>query len=610
MNAQALRGGLALLMSVALLIGAVYALNLGRIVPIEGAQMLTSGQLCAQAACSETRPVALPYFSPRAFDDALETLHFVFDVPLEAAPETLFALYLPKFSDNLDIWVNGTQVRQNTLPRRLWNTPLLVSVPSTLLQAGDNQVALTLYGPKAEAVDLRPLFLGPQTVLKPHYNARWFAGPGLARFAFGLMLLLSGALLLIWQSRRAELGYLWLGLSCLAAVTFLIHYAFGLSFGSYRIWTTTWALSASLYVLLVLKFISSFLGQPPSLAERVHFVVLVGGVIVILLSPPGFSFALVASVNVLTVFPAVAVLGVLWRNRAALNWFDFSVLALCLAPSVALGCFEVWMMGVNTPSRSLHLFHIMPIIMAFACLWLIVSQLVASLRGLEAVTAEQSDQIAAKSRELEDSFARLAEVEKRQAISRERDRIMLDLHDGIGGHLVSTLAYIRNNDLQDETLVRALEDALRDLALMLDSMETTDSLTTLLGMLRTRLEGLLAEHGLEFDWQIHGEPDLPVKGPSQNLHVARIVQEAITNVIKHAGADTITVYADEARIEISDNGSGFDRMEQASVGQIGHGLLGMKRRAQAIGAELELESDGAGTRVRLQFVDGAQRAAE
>ncbi|MEL6452917.1 MAG: ATP-binding protein [Pseudomonadota bacterium] len=610
MTAQAWRGGIVLLVSVAVLTWGVYALNFGRIVPIDGAQMFTSGQLCAQPECRDARPVDLPYFAPRAFDDALETLHFRFEAPLEAPPDGLYAVYLPKYSDNLDLFVNGALVRANTLPLRKWNTPLLVPVPARLLQEGPNRIALTLYGPKAEAPDLQALFLGPHSVLKPHYDTRWFWGPGLARFAFGLMLLLSGVLLLIWQSRRAERGYLWLGLSCLAAVIFLIHYAFGQALGSYRIWTMTWALSASFYVLLVLKFISSFLGQPPSLAERVHFFVLVAGVVVILLGPPGYSFALVASVNVLTVFPAVAVLGVLWRNRSALSPFDFTVLALCLAPSVALGCFEVWMMGFNTPSRSMHLFHIMPIIMSFACLWLIVSQLIASMGGLERLTAAQSEIIAAKSRELEDSFARLAEVEKRQAISQERDRIMLDLHDGIGGHLVSTLAYIKANDLGDARLERALEEALRDLALMLDSMENTDSLATLLGMLRTRLEGLLEEHGLEFDWQIHGEPEVPVPGPSQNLHVARIVQEAITNVIKHAKADTITVYADEARIEIADNGRGFDQVVQAASGQIGHGLLGMKRRAQALGVDLTLRSDADGTRVRLDFPQEVRRAAE
>lgn len=176
---------------------------------------------------------------------------------------------------------------------------------------------------------------------------------------------------------------------------------------------------------------------------------------------------------------------------------------------------------------------------------------------------------------------------------------MLDLHDGIGGQLVSTLAYMESRGTGDEKIRRALEDALCDLALMLDSMEERDSVVTLLGMLRTRLEGLLSENGLVFDWRVHGEPVLAEPGPSQNLHLVRIVQEAITNVIKHTDADTITIYVDENEIRVSDNGGGFDLDEQAMRKHPANGIANMKRRTNAIGARFSLTSDNTGTHVSL-----------
>lgn len=247
----------------------------------------------------------------------------------------------------------------------------------------------------------------------------------------------------------------------------------------------------------------------------------------------------------------------------------------------------------------MHLFHIMPLIMSLACLWLILSRLIHSLRNYETLTSSLSDTIADKSAELEASFAQLTDIRRREAITEERDRIMLDLHDGIGGQLVSTLAYMQSNDVGDEKVRRALEDALRDLALMLDSMENHDSLVTLLGMLRTRLEGLLSEHGIVFDWQVHGEPVLANPGPSQSLHLARIVQEAITNVIKHANADTITIFVDEKEIRISDNGHGFDPDAQASHEHPSNGIANMKRRSAAIGARLLVASTSKGTDISL-----------
>jgi signal transduction histidine kinase len=74
-----------------------------------------------------------------------------------------------------------------------------------------------------------------------------------------------------------------------------------------------------------------------------------------------------------------------------------------------------------------------------------------------------------------------------------------------------------------------------------------------------------------------------------DLAAYRIVQESLTNVLRHARADSALVrlhYADEhLLIEIDDDGVGAD--DSASVG---HGLLGMRERAAAVGGELDASS--------------------
>lgn len=74
-----------------------------------------------------------------------------------------------------------------------------------------------------------------------------------------------------------------------------------------------------------------------------------------------------------------------------------------------------------------------------------------------------------------------------------------------------------NNDVGDATLRKALEAALRDLALTLDGIENQDKLATLLAMLQTRLKGLLKEHGLTIEWQVNDDLQLPNTGPSESL---------------------------------------------------------------------------------------------
>ncbi|SMX38272.1 ATP-binding protein [Octadecabacter ascidiaceicola] len=582
----------------------IYLLDTGRIRPIPGAQMITELSICHTQDCSTVAPQHLPLFTPMAPNAGTQARYLRFEVAQPNArpnaPAELRALYLPKISDNIDLWVNGQLVFAHSPPRRLWNTPLLIPLPEATLQGETLQFDITLYGTPSEGLELQPFYYAPLRVLAPYQSWRHFWGPGLARFTLGLMIVLMAALLVIWSFRRGEREYLWLGLACATATGFLAHYGYGYSFGGYKLWTAFWLTCVSIYVLLILKFLQGFLQLPLRWPQITHAVALTGLGVVILFSPSGYAFSLSIWGNLLITVPSgFVVLIMLWLNRSLLTPLDFCVFFGCLSTALGLGIYEVCLLYTSAPSRTMHLFQLMPLVMSLACIWLILSRLIHSLHGYETLTASLNDTIELKSAELEESFAELAEVKRREAIAEERDRIMLDLHDGIGGQLVSTLAYMESNNTGDGKIRRALEDALRDLALMLDSMENHDSLVTLLGMLRTRLEGLLSEHGIAFDWQVHGEPVLPNPGPSQSLHLARIVQEAITNVIKHAGADTITIYVNEQEIRISDNGKGFDPEQQATCEHPANGIANMKRRSTSIGAEFNLTSDTTGTHISL-----------
>jgi two-component system, NarL family, sensor histidine kinase UhpB len=86
--------------------------------------------------------------------------------------------------------------------------------------------------------------------------------------------------------------------------------------------------------------------------------------------------------------------------------------------------------------------------------------------------------------------------------------------------------------------------------------------------------------------------------------IYRVAQEALTNVVRHAGAARAWVSLDahdgHVELEVGDTGAGF---EPGGVHE-GRGLLGMRERALLIGAELELGSGlGHGTSVRLRLAD-------
>ena len=605
MSGRLVRVSLEMALWVAFLTSLLFACNIGRIVPIDGARFVDSATLCTDPVQPQTcRDVALPYHSDRPTDDNVLTRTLAARVTYDTVPDAIQALYLPKFADTITVSLNGAVLFEPPEDVRLWSTPLLISIPSPLLRTGENTITLTLQGPAPEGLDLWQFHLGPRTVLAPAYTTRATLGQGVGRFSMGLMGVLALALLLIWWNRRSELHYFWLAASCLSALFILTHYAFGSSVGSYKIWTIIWPFSAAVYVLMILKFLRHLLALPVLRLEKAHLSMILLCLTAALILPGDYTFWVAVSVNALSGPSAIAVLVILWLRRADLPMPDFPVFFTCISIAVTLGVYSLIITALPHTPRSLPLYQVMPMVMSFACVYLLLSKFLRSLRGYEDLTVSLNETLDARTQELEQSFSRLAQTEKREAIAQERSRIMLDLHDGLGGQLVNTLAYIRRTGSGDDTIRLALEDAMRDLAMMLDSVESQESLVTLLGMMRTRLEGLLADHGITFDWQIGDEPEAPVTGPSPNLNLARIVQEAITNVIKHADASVIRVATDAHTITISDNGAGFDP-QSARAGNGGHGIANMKRRANALGAQLEITSDATGTRIALEFPDAS-----
>ena len=126
--------------------------------------------------------------------------------------------------------------------------------------------------------------------------------------------------------------------------------------------------------------------------------------------------------------------------------------------------------------------------------------------------------------------------------------------------------------------------------------------------LRSAIEGLLDRHREQSGFHLDGELALP--GPADGAErlgdelettVYRLVQEALTNVAKHARASFVRVAVGESdgqlSIEVQDDGSGFDS-ERASHG---FGLAGMRERVTLAGGTLRIDSHEHGTTVRARL---------
>jgi signal transduction histidine kinase len=199
--------------------------------------------------------------------------------------------------------------------------------------------------------------------------------------------------------------------------------------------------------------------------------------------------------------------------------------------------------------------------------------------------------------------ARVAERERdvaaREAVVEERARIARELHDVIAHH-VSMIV------MQAGAERRVLDGANASTREVLETVEqigrsALTEMRRLLGMLRgdanepltpqpglddvPTLVGQLREAGLPVELHVDGERrELPV---GIELSAYRIVQEALTNALKHAGEARATVHvrygSDSLELEIADDGAGG--ITRASGG--GHGLVGMRERVALYGGRLD-----------------------
>lgn len=231
---------------------------------------------------------------------------------------------------------------------------------------------------------------------------------------------------------------------------------------------------------------------------------------------------------------------------------------------------------------------------------------------------------AAQIAELQRRGARLEqerELESRRAVTEERARIARELHDVVA-HSVSIMV------VQAAAARKVLESQPQTALISLEAIETTGrqalaEMRRLLGVMNrddaraiakapqpglNRVAALVEEMrraGLPVDLQVEGEPGpLP---PGVDLSAYRVVQEALTNALRHADAAWVSVVvryrSDDVEVEVTDDGQGLVD-DPASAG--GHGLVGMRERVTLFQGEFEAgPRNGGGFVVRARLPIGA-----
>jgi signal transduction histidine kinase len=319
-----------------------------------------------------------------------------------------------------------------------------------------------------------------------------------------------------------------------------------------------------------------------------------------------------------------------WRDRTS------APLLLCVATglSMVVGAHDVYVLRVLHDYGALTWSRYTILLLLGVLAWLLVSEFARSSAALRGLNADLQDRVARKEAELRAAFAQTREREREQAVLSERDRILREMHDGLGGRLVAALALTSQATRQSQSapvvsvadgrgteeplreLKLTLDDCLVELRLTLDSLETDRRpLLEALAELRFRVEPSLRAAGVRLVWQVAEAASETALPATETLHVLRIVREALTNVIKHAQATVVWLRLEQRSdgglsLAVVDNGlqqrsdseqAALPLFVPASIAKGGRGLANMQRRAALLGATLTSGPAAEGWAVTLEL---------
>jgi signal transduction histidine kinase len=208
---------------------------------------------------------------------------------------------------------------------------------------------------------------------------------------------------------------------------------------------------------------------------------------------------------------------------------------------------------------------------------------------------------------------KLAVLEAEHKIQLERERISRDLHDSIGAYanavLYNTELLQKENDVDEKNvLMNDLKFASKDIITSLrETVWALKKETYTAEECLIRIKNFIQALSRYYPYiQFKAEGDASAQTiihHTKALHIVRIVQEAVTNAVKHGGAGTISLasYQQDEKwlLTVEDNGKGFD-YEKMKEAELGNGLINMNQRAKEAGLAFTISSVlGRGTKITI-----------
>lgn len=540
-----------------------------------------------------------------------------FDIPVANPGEGSQALYLPYLYRGGRLWLNGAPlaaVAQRSAQTHVnWTRPHLLPVPDALWHPGRNELILQASaGDFGAGERLQQIAIGPREELLPRYDRRLFWVHTLPQSAVVVCIVTGLFVAFVWWRRHSEALYGLFGLAALLwglrTLTFVIEV---MPAAWWPWWRTAYHAATGGFIIVLALFAMRFAGVRRPWVDRLLFGYWLIGPLAMLASrgaldgevslywaggliPVGLSiigFTALAAWRQRGGASMVLLAAVLLATAAGIHDYLLTYPHLLPAPAALAG----WMV------QRIYLLHLGADLVLLAMMAILTQRFVQSLDGFEQLNRDLEARVAAREQQLHLRHAELSRLTHESAVAGERQRIMQDLHDGLGSQLFVALSHVERGAIDAAGVGRLLRDCIADMRLTFEVVvPDADGPHAAFGSFRFRWDALLREAGIATTWTIEVAPDAVALPPAVALQILRVAQEALTNVLKHACASRVRValeqQATEFAMSVTDDGRGG---AEATPG--GRGVANMRRRAAALGGRLQLESSPGRTCVALHL---------
>lgn len=533
--------------------------------------------------------------------DKPHTVRYRIDLDPAAVPDGEPYLLIPWFNRRFSLSFEGETFYDSAF-HTLWagpavSTTYLVRLPRRGLPAERNQLVMTIEVDRfIVPVYLSRLYLGSEAQLAPVYKRQTFVAD-LKIMSVAAQVMLAAGLIVAFLFRPRDMLLSWL--AALEAVAAVVAVAMSAGFlPSLRDVLPFVIALVPAYGLLWVGVSLALLGRRPPTALQIAIV----GISAVTL-----ACAAIGTPVARTISAAMGMLFLSGGGLAATGVIAWGALRqgnvearFMLLPALLVTIFLArdGYITATLPDRDFDMLATQAgLVYVAAMIAVLMRRMILSFDQLD----RSNEVLAQKLAQREAELAALARQEQEEATRRvrehERQRLTHDLHDGLSGHLASIIALSERADVKP--IENAAREALNDLRLVIYSLDLDDSdLPLALANLRDRLTPQLQRLGIDLDWSTAGLPEVTGVTAGNALAVLRIMQEAITNALRHGPAHRIAI-----RGSLSDCGGAAITIENDGrpfvAGSGGQGLKNMRRRAAQLQAKLEISPTEHGTKVSL-----------